>query len=430
MPIDRRVQAIPSSADKPGSRMPAHRIGCAGWSILSRHAALFGEGDSHLARYATRFNAVEINSSFYRPHAATTYARWAASVPRSFRFSVKLPKAVTHDARLRGAGDATSRFADEIAGLGQRLGGVLVQLPPSLAFDARMANAFFAMLRRRIVAPVACEPRHASWFEPRVDVIWMRYDIARVAADPARIPGLRSREARDAGRTGAGTVLRACITTVTTRRACARWPRACATQCARSACHGASSTTPPQDTRSPTPHACRHCWRCRDPDDSAQAARSACCAPLTTGHKRTTLPLATTGPVGAACAWLPAGSRLIASSPRCGRVVELVGKTRRQFAQRNQLLALADDLPLPHAPDHVSLDQMACHRKLRLHEARERGRIEHEEPRRLCHPHRRLVKVLIAGDVRRPRPAVHAALGGAIGHDVTARRALGHDQSP
>lgn len=81
-----------------------------------------------------------------------------------------------------------SRFADEIAGLGQRLGGVLVQLPPSLAFDARTANAFFAMLRRRTVAPVACEPRHASWFEPRVDAIWMRYDIARVAADPARIP--------------------------------------------------------------------------------------------------------------------------------------------------------------------------------------------------------------------------------------------------
>jgi len=188
MPIDRRVQAIPSSADRPVLRMPAHRIGCAGWSILSRHAALFGEGDSHLARYATRFNAVEINSSFYRPHAATTYARWAGSVPRSFRFSVKLPKAITHDARLRGAGDATSRFANEIAGLGQRLGGVLVQLPPSLAFDARTANAFFAMLRRRIVAPVACEPRHASWFEPRVDVIWMRYDIARVAADPARIP--------------------------------------------------------------------------------------------------------------------------------------------------------------------------------------------------------------------------------------------------
>src|SRR5205085_4945044 len=78
---------------------PQFRVGCAGWSILSRHAGLFDAGASHLARYATRFDAVEVNSSFYRPHAQATYARWAASVPRRFRFSVKLPKAITHDAR-------------------------------------------------------------------------------------------------------------------------------------------------------------------------------------------------------------------------------------------------------------------------------------------------------------------------------------------
>ena len=164
------------------------RIGCAGWSILSRHAGLFGEGDSHLARYATRFDVVEINSTFYRAHAAATYVRWAASVPRDFRFSVKLPKAITHDARLCGTGDALSRFADEVAGLKNKLGGVLVQLPPSLAFDARTANRFFAMLRRRLSAPVACEPRHPSWFEEEVENLWQRYDIARVAADPVGIP--------------------------------------------------------------------------------------------------------------------------------------------------------------------------------------------------------------------------------------------------
>jgi uncharacterized protein YecE (DUF72 family) len=169
-----------------GTTRQPFRIGCAGWSILSRHARWFGGEGSHLARYATRFNAVEINSSFYRPHAASTYARWAASVPASFRFSVKLPGAITHEARLQRVGDALSRFTDEIAGLGRRLGGVLVQLPPSLAFDARIASTFFASLRRRIDAPVACEPRHASWFEPRVDAIWQRYRIARVAADPAR----------------------------------------------------------------------------------------------------------------------------------------------------------------------------------------------------------------------------------------------------
>jgi uncharacterized protein YecE (DUF72 family) len=164
------------------------RIGCAGWSIMSRHAAWFGADGSHLSRYATRFDAVEINSSFYRPHAAATYARWAASVPADFRFSVKLPRTVTHDARLQRTGADLSRFADEVAGLGRRFGGVLVQLPPSLAFDARTADTFFATLRRRLDVPVACEPRHASWFAPRVDAIWQRYAIARVAADPARLP--------------------------------------------------------------------------------------------------------------------------------------------------------------------------------------------------------------------------------------------------
>jgi len=71
------------------------RIGCAGWSIPSRHAPLFGDGDSHLARYATRFDVAEINSTFYRPHQPRTFERWAASVPASFRFSVKLPRAIT-----------------------------------------------------------------------------------------------------------------------------------------------------------------------------------------------------------------------------------------------------------------------------------------------------------------------------------------------
>lgn len=130
---------------------------------------------------------VEINSSFYRPHAANTYRRWADSVPRAFRFSVKLPKAITHDGRLRAAGAALSRFTDEVAGLGDKLGGLLVQLPPSLAFDARTADTFFAVLRRRTTAQVACEPRHASWFEPRVDAIWRRHGITRVGADPARV---------------------------------------------------------------------------------------------------------------------------------------------------------------------------------------------------------------------------------------------------
>ena len=170
----------------PATRPPqVPRIGCAGWSIPGVHARLFGAGDNVLARYATRFNAVEINSSFYRPHRHATYARWAATVPPGFRFSVKLPRSITHDARLRGAGALLDRFEGEVCGLGRKLGGVLVQLPPSLVFDARVAATFFAMLRRRFTVPIACEPRHASWFDAAADRLWARHRIARVAVDPS-----------------------------------------------------------------------------------------------------------------------------------------------------------------------------------------------------------------------------------------------------
>jgi uncharacterized protein YecE (DUF72 family) len=168
---------------------PNIRIGCAGWAIASRQAALFGAGESVLARYATRFSVVEVNSTFHRAHRPDTYERWEAAVPTSFRFSVKLPKAITHEARLIGSGPAIRRFAEEIAGFGRKLGGVLVQLPPALAFDARVARAFFGHMRRVFDVPIACEPRHASWFGRGAEGLWERHDIARVAADPPKPEG-------------------------------------------------------------------------------------------------------------------------------------------------------------------------------------------------------------------------------------------------
>ena len=167
---------------------PRTLVGTAGWATPRQHAALFSAAPSGLARYARRFHAVEINSSFYRPHRRRTYEGWAAAVPARFRFAVKLPKAITHDAGLRGAGPALDRFAAEVAGLGEKLALVLVQLPPSRAFDARIASTFFAMLRRRFDCGLACEPRHASWFGAAADALWEKHAVARVAADPARVP--------------------------------------------------------------------------------------------------------------------------------------------------------------------------------------------------------------------------------------------------
>jgi uncharacterized protein YecE (DUF72 family) len=141
-----------------------------------------------LERYAARFDAVEINSTFYRSHRASTYARWVAATPERFRFAVKLPRAITHEARLVDAGARVAAFRSEIRPLGEKLGPLLVQLPPGLAFDAAIAEPFFADLRRLWPEAVVCEPRHGSWFESDADALLSAFRIARVAADPARHP--------------------------------------------------------------------------------------------------------------------------------------------------------------------------------------------------------------------------------------------------
>src|SRR4051794_37325616 len=163
-------------------------IGTAGWTIPARFAPHFpGEG-SHLERYARRFPVAEINSSFHRPHRPSTYARWAASVPDGFRFALKLPKEITHTRRLLDIGPLLEPFAEETAGLGDRRGPILVQLPPKLAFAGPVVTGFFDALRACFGGPVVCEPRHPSWFERDADACLHRFAVARVAADPARIP--------------------------------------------------------------------------------------------------------------------------------------------------------------------------------------------------------------------------------------------------
>lgn len=163
-------------------------IGTAAWTIPREVANDFPGDGQHLERYARRFACAEINTSFYRAHAAETYARWAAMTPPHFRFAVKLPRAITHDARLRAARAPLREFLAQASGLGDRLGVLLAQLPPSLAWDARIARGFFGLLRDTWAGPVACEPRHASWFEPAADRALARLQVSRVAADPARQP--------------------------------------------------------------------------------------------------------------------------------------------------------------------------------------------------------------------------------------------------
>lgn len=172
----------PTLSDTAGALL----TGCAGWSIPRDCAAAFPAEGSHLERYASRLRAVEINSSFYRAHRASTYARWAACVPPDFLFSVKLPRAITHDAKLAGIDALLAQFADEVAGLGSKLGCVLVQLPPKLAFDDAVAGAFFDRMGAAFGCLLACEARHPSWFGPAATRLLTERAITRVIADPPK----------------------------------------------------------------------------------------------------------------------------------------------------------------------------------------------------------------------------------------------------
>jgi len=163
-------------------------IGTAGWSIASTSAEEFPREGTALERYSAVFRSVEINSSFHRPHRASTWARWAEAVPDDFRFAVKLPKTISHQRKLAGCGDLLDQFIEESAGLGGKLALLLLQLPPKLGFDSALAEDFLGDLASRTTTRIACEPRNPSWFEPAADELLARLGVSRVAADPAVVP--------------------------------------------------------------------------------------------------------------------------------------------------------------------------------------------------------------------------------------------------
>ena len=161
-------------------------VGTAGWALPREVQERFAAGDSHLARYASVFPAAEINSSFHRPHKRTLYEKWAAAVPGHFKFCAKLPKAITHERRLVDCEGLLTEFLEQAGGLGPKLACLLVQLPPSFAFERVVAEPFLRMLRARFPGALAMEPRHVTWFDPEADALLRELQFARVLADPVR----------------------------------------------------------------------------------------------------------------------------------------------------------------------------------------------------------------------------------------------------
>jgi hypothetical protein len=130
------------------SRNADVRIGTAGWSIPRAAAFRFESVGTHLARYSRLLRCAEINSSFHRPHTAATYAKWRDSTPPDFRFAVKMPRTITHELKLQDTREHVITFLAQTDGLAKKRGPILVQLPPSLSFEASVVTRFLDVVRR------------------------------------------------------------------------------------------------------------------------------------------------------------------------------------------------------------------------------------------------------------------------------------------
>jgi uncharacterized protein YecE (DUF72 family) len=134
-----------------------------------------------LAHYAARLDTVEVNATFYRMPRPETLATWRAEVPGSFVFALKAPQRVTHVKRLREAEDATATFYRAAAELGDALGPVLYQLPPSLEKDLDRLEDFLAILPAG--GRASFEFRHATWLSDEVYSALARRGVALCFAD-------------------------------------------------------------------------------------------------------------------------------------------------------------------------------------------------------------------------------------------------------
>jgi uncharacterized protein YecE (DUF72 family) len=144
----------------------------------------FIKSSERLAFYAEHFDTVELNVTFYRMPAASAFRGWRDAVPDGFRFAVKASRYLTHIKRLQDPRGSVEYLMERASILGDRLGPILLQLPPNMEIDldrlGRTLEAFGPKVR------VAVEPRHKSWFVPELCEVLRAHDAAFVVADRRR----------------------------------------------------------------------------------------------------------------------------------------------------------------------------------------------------------------------------------------------------
>jgi len=144
--------------------MPVTFVGISGWNYEGWKGPFYPEGlarSKWLGYASSAFRSIEVNATFYREMKESTYAKWRDSTPGGFVWAVKAHRYITHVKRLNEVAEPVARFFTAAEALGDKLGPVLFQLPPSLAFDRPRLESFAACLPsgRRC----AIEARHASW---------------------------------------------------------------------------------------------------------------------------------------------------------------------------------------------------------------------------------------------------------------------------
>jgi uncharacterized protein YecE (DUF72 family) len=159
-------------------------VGTSGYAYKEWKGTFYPEdlsGDAMLPYYASQFDTVEINNTFYRMPSAKSVAAWAGAVPDGFTFALKASQKITHFARLQNADEAVRYFCATALQLGPRLGPVLFQLPPNFKKDVDRLRGFLPLIDQEVRC--AFEFRHDSWFAPDTYELLRARNVGLCVAD-------------------------------------------------------------------------------------------------------------------------------------------------------------------------------------------------------------------------------------------------------
>ena len=167
------------------------RIGTSGWLYKHWQGNFYPEDISQkqwFAYYARSFDTVEINSTFYHLHNATVFEHWRQQAPGGFLYSIKASRIITHNQRLEGCQDTLETFLSRASLLGETLGPVLFQLPPSFSHDLGRLESFLALLPEGF--SYAMEFRNPTWLTEEVFALLERFGVALCIHDmpPLHVP--------------------------------------------------------------------------------------------------------------------------------------------------------------------------------------------------------------------------------------------------